>query len=977
MRKFVIGHLWLWPLIVILICFATPAIGQRGGRSPSVLGGGIGGDADTLDGLDSSQFLRSDQQDESSAGIYVKYPYFDVKHSGFGAVGNGIADDQPAIVLAHIAATASGGRIFFPQGTYKLSDDLTINANVTLEFSPGAILSIDNTKTVTINGHIADTVHQIFSGAGSVAGRPRNDFVRPEWWGAVADGTTVCTSAIHKAIDFVAEDSASIGTVRFLAGRYVIDASEVAVSTGADLAGTWTFTQTSTTVTTVAGGVAEDRLYPGLWVKVSTSSTWYEVASITSDDEFELVIAFGETTVTDTTNATNSGVKAALAFDAAKDGVRLVGEIAAHAGTGSGAGTQIYFAGTGGNAIGVDTYGIHMAGCGPWVFENIQFSGNKDARPAGGIFIESHGLIGFSANNRFYNCDLRYFTDSCLHIRGVFRSVFRDTYFSNARIGVIAHACQLNTFIACMFQACTIGFSGSGQNISFISCDLEGNDQGILVNSGTSYGIWNSTGWLLTGLYFESMGDPDIVVLANAYDFVIGPSYVAGVNNTLKLATGCHRAVVTNWDGDVFIHTNAGNCRILSASGTVTNNDSDSYELNDLLHDDGTTPLTADWDVGAFDIVADRLKADLIQAIDNSGTPTFGDEILVNPTFDVNTDGWTDEDADLASIVGGQSNNCLEIDNTLEQNGRAWQSFSTDPGAMYRFECYYKIVVGALRVYIGTAENNSDIWSSGSKHETGWTYLTHDFVAIDTTTWITLLSIGVSTSVNLFDEVSVKRINSGNLVVGDHLGVGGSANIGGIVQLGNDTNNFTTADDGFVTLSGTARASIDIKFPVTRLKKGGVHDPAETVDGITYVLSFDKTADEEVFATAEIPHAYSVDTDILAHFHWSPNDGDAGNVTWAIEYHIMRAENNEVLTGATTTAIIVDATQSLQDECLISGNITISGTGVLAEDLIHIRIFRDANASEIGASDSFDDDANLIAFHLEIMVSGFGSDSQW
>ena len=74
---------------------------------------------------------------------------------------------------------------------------------------------------------------------------------------------------------------------------------------------------------------------------------------------------------------------------------------------------------------------------------------------------------------------------------------------------------------------------------------------------------------------------------------------------------------------------------------------------------------------------------------------------------------------------------------------------------------------------------------------------------------------------------------------------------------------------------------------------------------------------------------------------------------------------------------MIDATQSLQDECLLSSHITISGTSVQEEDLIHMRIFRDANASEGDASDTFDDDANLIAFHLEIMVDGFGKDLQW
>lgn len=223
MRKFVTGHLWLWPCIILLLCFAALALGQtRSGRSPGTFTA-TGGDATTLNGLTSSQFLRSDQQDESSAGIYVKYPYFDVKHSDFGAVGDGIADDQPAVVLAHIAATVSGGKIFFPQGTYKIGDDLTINSDVILDFSLGAKLSIDNTKIVTINGHIVDTMYQIFSGAGSVAGAPKNDFVRPEWWGAVSDGATDCQAAFELAINFAYNNG--VGQVKLSAGIYYINST--------------------------------------------------------------------------------------------------------------------------------------------------------------------------------------------------------------------------------------------------------------------------------------------------------------------------------------------------------------------------------------------------------------------------------------------------------------------------------------------------------------------------------------------------------------------------------------------------------------------------------------------------------------------------------------------------------------------------------------------------------------------------------
>lgn len=207
--------------------------------------------------------------------------------------------------------------------------------------------------------------------------------------------------------------------------------------------------------------------------------------------------------------------------------------------------------------------------------------------------------------------------------------------------------------------------------------------------------------------------------------------------------------------------------------------------------------------------------------------------------------------------------------------------------------------------------------------------------------------------------------------------VTGNWKMTGTEQHGADANNMTTAVDGFVTLIGTARAMMDMSFNIVRLKKGGVSDPAESIVGITYALGFDATADEEVFLTTVIPHDYDNGTDLKAHFHWAPSDGNAGDVTWGIEYQIMRPENNHVLTTATTTLIVVDATQSLQDECLQSGDITIDGTGVEKGDMLHARIFRDANASEGGASDTYAVDANLCTFDIEYMVDGHGEDVQW
>lgn len=220
--------------------------------------------------------------------------------------------------------------------------------------------------------------------------------------------------------------------------------------------------------------------------------------------------------------------------------------------------------------------------------------------------------------------------------------------------------------------------------------------------------------------------------------------------------------------------------------------------------------------------------------------------------------------------------------------------------------------------------------------------------------------------------------HDGNVGIGILAALPAKLSVNGTTRLGDPggANYSAFAADGYVTLEGTARASEDIQFNIVVLKPGAAA-PTAAIIGITPVLLFDTTTDDEAHLILEVPHNYDAGTDFRAHFHWAPTDGNAGDVTWGIEYHITRDENNEVLTAATTTAIIVDATQSLQDEVLESGNITIDGTGVQSEDHIHIRIFRDADASEGGASDTYANDAALISFDIEYMINSFGADTQF
>jgi hypothetical protein len=82
--------------------------------------------------------------------------YFNVKEPAYGALGNGVADDRPAIQAAITAANAVGGTVYFPPGTYLIGAGLTVNG------AAGFLGSTGVTVTSTVNG-----IQQLSVGTGA------------------------------------------------------------------------------------------------------------------------------------------------------------------------------------------------------------------------------------------------------------------------------------------------------------------------------------------------------------------------------------------------------------------------------------------------------------------------------------------------------------------------------------------------------------------------------------------------------------------------------------------------------------------------------------------------------------------------------------------------------------------------------------------------------------------------------------------
>jgi len=152
------------------------------------------------------------------------------------------------------AITAIGATLadLYIASTCTISADVTVPRNVTLCIATNGRLDIATGVTLTIEGDIRAGVYQIFTMNGTAKvkfgyqnpdalTRVRVRCVYPQWFGAVAYGTTDDRKAIQDAIDSVSMDTYHCfygggGIVYFVPGIYIIGAA-LTVKHGVTLAG--------------------------------------------------------------------------------------------------------------------------------------------------------------------------------------------------------------------------------------------------------------------------------------------------------------------------------------------------------------------------------------------------------------------------------------------------------------------------------------------------------------------------------------------------------------------------------------------------------------------------------------------------------------------------------------------------------------------------------------------------------------------
>jgi len=190
------------------------------------------------------------------------------------------------------------------------------------------------------------------------------------------------------------------------------------------------------------------------------------------------------------------------------------------------------------------------------------------------------------------------------------------------------------------------------------------------------------------------------------------------------------------------------------------------------------------------------------------------------------------------------------------------------------------------------------------------------------------------------------------------------------LRIGGDANYSLFNEDGFLALYGDARVNHHIIISPADVKLPAANMPGETLEGVHATLDFDKTTEQSVYYTINIPHFWAVGTDVEVAICWL-HDTNAANanifVRWGIEYHAV--STGGVVAGATTTITQDSAGHNTDQGLLIHTMFTTKILGANLEDHIHrplgIRIYRDV-------ADDLNEDARLLLLHLEFLQDKLG-----
>ena len=140
---------------------------------------------------------------------------------------------------------------------------------------------------------------------------------------------------------------------------------------------------------------------------------------------------------------------------------------------------------------------------------------------------------------------------------------------------------------------------------------------------------------------------------------------------------------------------------------------------------------------------------------------TLGIEELLNPSFDIDTSNWTAYNSSIASIVGGQSGKCLEVNQAVNPS-LAYQNTASPLIALklYKQNAYVKSGTSGNEQFDIRVYANGSYLSQLGISSSSWVLYSHyyNLVVGDSFSQCALIKVGATVGTMLFDEANLKRV---------------------------------------------------------------------------------------------------------------------------------------------------------------------------------------------------------------------------
>lgn len=121
--------------------------------------------------------------------------------------------------------------VIFAASTVSSAANCTVPVNVVLDMQSGGIISQAVSTTLTVNGSAVMSLGQHFAGSGAFVFGSRNPELYPQYWGALADGSTNDYTAFQASLDALETNGGRL----LLTGNYAITSQRLEYSSAKSL----------------------------------------------------------------------------------------------------------------------------------------------------------------------------------------------------------------------------------------------------------------------------------------------------------------------------------------------------------------------------------------------------------------------------------------------------------------------------------------------------------------------------------------------------------------------------------------------------------------------------------------------------------------------------------------------------------------------------------------------------------------------